>query len=292
MVEVINPRTGEAEPISRADPTFSNAGGFKARKYGSSSKPKDIPPFVWQSMSVKARREAIQRLKARSDAELKRLEEKIPGVASIINQLDKAYEDDSPPSMPTCAYSEQRHRVKLVRVSLLPGTVCGVHHQGWACARGTRADDLWLDWADLDARWHRDRGQLCGHCQLCQTAVVRSSWGVGVGCIRRRPNCRGVRCHSLLPLDPRRLLGWSRIREGISILVPQKDIDPKSRVGGGQHTRSVVFLCGALDHWQRDCPQAGKGKGQRYEREWHGYGQSGYRGGYRDQWRQGRINGV
>ena len=58
MVEVINPRTGEVEKISRADPTFYNVGGFKARRYGNSSKPKDIPPFVWQSMSVKARREA------------------------------------------------------------------------------------------------------------------------------------------------------------------------------------------------------------------------------------------
>ena len=34
MVEVINPRTGEIENISRADPTFYSAGGFKARKYG------------------------------------------------------------------------------------------------------------------------------------------------------------------------------------------------------------------------------------------------------------------
>lgn len=53
MIEVTNPRTGAKEMISRADPTLYSAGGFKARK------PKDIPPFEWQSMSVKARREAV-----------------------------------------------------------------------------------------------------------------------------------------------------------------------------------------------------------------------------------------
>ena len=100
MIEVINPRMGAKEMISRADPTFYNAGGFKARKYNNSSK----PPFEWQSMSVKARREATReeqvkiaakeaekRLKARSEAELKRLEKKTLGVASVIYQLDEAY---------------------------------------------------------------------------------------------------------------------------------------------------------------------------------------------------------
>ena len=104
MIEVINPRTGAKEMISRADPTSYSAGGFKAREYNNSSEPKDIPPFEWQSMSVKARREAIweeqvkiaakeaeKRLKARSEAELKRLEKKTLGVASVIYQLDEAY---------------------------------------------------------------------------------------------------------------------------------------------------------------------------------------------------------
>ena len=80
----------------------------------------------------------------------------------------------------------------------------------------------------------------------------------------------------------------------------RRNFDPRATEGyrpqikswRGSTYQECCFLCGALDHWQRDCPQAGKGKGQRYEREWHGYGQSGYRGGYRDQWRQGRINGV
>ena len=134
LVEVINPKTGEVEKISKNDPTFYDAGGFKARKYNKSSKPKDIPPFVWQAMSIKARREAIReeqvkiaakeaekKLKARSEAELKRLEKKKPGVTSIINQLHNAYEECDVPAMPTCAYSEQRHRVKLARVSIQSG---------------------------------------------------------------------------------------------------------------------------------------------------------------------------
>ena len=60
MVEVINPRTGGVEIISRHDDTFYDAGGFKARKCNNSSKPKHIPPFVWQSLSIKAKREAIR----------------------------------------------------------------------------------------------------------------------------------------------------------------------------------------------------------------------------------------
>ena len=66
LVEVINPKTGEVEKISKNDPTFYDAGGLKARKYNKSSKPKDIPPFVWQAMSIKARREAIGRNRSKS----------------------------------------------------------------------------------------------------------------------------------------------------------------------------------------------------------------------------------
>ena len=108
------------EKIPKDDPTFYDAGGFKARRYSKSRKPKDIPPFVWQAMSIKARRVAIReeqvkiaakeaekKLKARSEAELKRLEKKKPGVTSIINQLHSAYEECDVPIMPTCAYSEQ-----------------------------------------------------------------------------------------------------------------------------------------------------------------------------------------
>eukprot|EP00435_Cladocopium_sp_Y103_P017887 s3960_g4.t1 len=69
-----------------------------------------------------AAKEAEKKLKARSEAELKRLEKKKPGVASIINQLTHAYDNpDEIPIMPTCAYSEQRHRVKLARVSIQSG---------------------------------------------------------------------------------------------------------------------------------------------------------------------------
>ena len=72
----------------------------------------DIPSFVWQSMSVKARREAIreQQMKLardgaekkkaiRAEQELAKLEKSKKGVASIINQLHHAYhsgEDDVP----------------------------------------------------------------------------------------------------------------------------------------------------------------------------------------------------
>jgi hypothetical protein len=47
MIEVINRKTGEGQKISTSDPTFYDAGGFKAGRYKDSRKPKDIPPFVW-----------------------------------------------------------------------------------------------------------------------------------------------------------------------------------------------------------------------------------------------------
>ena len=81
MVEVINPRTGEIENISRADPTFYSGGASKPENMGNSSKPKEIPPFVWQSMSVKARREASRKEQVKivaKEAE-KRLKARIRG---------------------------------------------------------------------------------------------------------------------------------------------------------------------------------------------------------------------
>jgi len=60
LIEVINPSTGDVEKIRRDNPQYYSADGFKTRRYKGSSKPMDIPSFLWQSMSVKARREAIR----------------------------------------------------------------------------------------------------------------------------------------------------------------------------------------------------------------------------------------
>ena len=67
--------TGKVERIRADDPSYYDASGFKARKYKNSSKPKDIPPFVWQAMSQKERRSAIveeQRKLALEEEEKKR----------------------------------------------------------------------------------------------------------------------------------------------------------------------------------------------------------------------------
>ena len=135
-IEVINPTTGLKEMIRADDPSFYSADGFKTRRYKGSSKPLDIPSFVWQSMSTKARREAIreeQKKLARKGAErtekkratknLEKLEQSKKGVASIVNQLHSAYQqgEDPIPTMPTCKYSQERHRVKCARVSIMSG---------------------------------------------------------------------------------------------------------------------------------------------------------------------------
>ena len=77
-IEGINPSTGVVEKIRTDDPQYYSADGFKTRRYKGSSKPMDIPSFVWQSMSVKARREAAreeQMKLPRSGAERRRLPE-------------------------------------------------------------------------------------------------------------------------------------------------------------------------------------------------------------------------
>ena len=116
MVEVINPSAGVVEKIRRDDPQYCSADGFKTRGHEGSSKPMDIPSFVWQSASVKARREAIReeqmklarsgaekKKAARAEKDLEKLEKSKKGVASIINQPHQAYhpEDDDVPAMPT-----------------------------------------------------------------------------------------------------------------------------------------------------------------------------------------------
>ena len=136
MIEVINPSNGEVEKIRRDDPQYYSADGFKTRRYKGSSKPIDIPSFVWQSMSVKARREAIRREQmklardgaekkkaARAEQDLAKLEKSKKGVTSIINQLHHTYHpnEDDVPTMPTCKYSQDRQRVKCARVSIMSG---------------------------------------------------------------------------------------------------------------------------------------------------------------------------
>ena len=74
-IEVINPITGAIEKILSNDPSFYDGSGFKARRYKNSSKPKNIPPFVWRSMSLKERRASIadeQRRLALEEKEKKR----------------------------------------------------------------------------------------------------------------------------------------------------------------------------------------------------------------------------
>ena len=42
-IEVIDPKTGRKEYISKGDPSYYESSGFKGRRYKGSSKPKDVP---------------------------------------------------------------------------------------------------------------------------------------------------------------------------------------------------------------------------------------------------------
>ena len=154
MIEVIDPATVRSndqghdresmveatEKISASDPSYYSASGLKARKYHGSSKPLDIPSFVWQSMSVKARRDAIakeqkkiaqqeaeKKRKSRAAVSLEKLEIGDSRVAPVINRFHdqmsthagRPAEEDIYPKMPTCNYDQQRHRIKCCSVALV-----------------------------------------------------------------------------------------------------------------------------------------------------------------------------
>ena len=57
-IEVIDPKTGKSEFISKDDPSYYDASGFKGRRYKGSSKPKDIPTFLRRGASKAARERA------------------------------------------------------------------------------------------------------------------------------------------------------------------------------------------------------------------------------------------
>ena len=107
-VEVINPITGEIEKIRSDDPSFYDASGFKARRYKNSSKPKDVPPFVWRSMSQKERRASIaeeQKRLALEEKEKKRARRAKSmvtiGIALIgPNDLEAKASEEQIPAMP------------------------------------------------------------------------------------------------------------------------------------------------------------------------------------------------
>ena len=128
-VDVINPMTGEMEKIKKSDPSYYDAGGFKARKYKNSSKPKDIPPFVWQAMSQKERRSAIaeeQRKLALEEKERKRAKrvKAVPMIGTLKmtpNELEENLECEFIPAMPVCQMNPQKHRVKCVRLGIQSG---------------------------------------------------------------------------------------------------------------------------------------------------------------------------
>ena len=129
-IEVYNPVTGKKEVIKSNDPKFYDAGGFKARRYKGSSKPEHIPPFVWQSMSTKQRREAIakEQKKLALEQELSKLVEeasssskpktKRKGTAVIGAEV---MSDEDYPRMPTSKSSKSAHRDKLVNVKIMKG---------------------------------------------------------------------------------------------------------------------------------------------------------------------------
>ena len=68
-IEVINPITGSTEYVSKDDPSYYDSSGFKGRRYKGSSKPNDIPTFLWRGASKAARERAKREALLKEEAE-------------------------------------------------------------------------------------------------------------------------------------------------------------------------------------------------------------------------------
>ena len=82
-IEVINPKTGSKEYISKDDSSCYDSSSFKGRRYKGSSQPKDMPTFLWQRASKAARE------RAKREALLKDAAEKHDAAAAKERKYDR-----------------------------------------------------------------------------------------------------------------------------------------------------------------------------------------------------------
>ena len=119
-IEVINPITGSTEYISKDDPSYYDSSGFKGRRYKGSSKPKDIPTFLWRGASKAARerakreaflKEATEKHDAAVAKERKynRVIDRFATSAVLESKDDVEPSDDFIPAMPVISNSGSSH---------------------------------------------------------------------------------------------------------------------------------------------------------------------------------------
>ena len=118
-IEVIDPKTGKLEFISKDDPSYYDASGFKGRRYKGSSKPKDIPTFLWRGASKAARerakREALLKEAAEKHDAAVAKEHKYKRVidrfatSAVKESKDVEPSDDFIPAMPVTCNSGGSH---------------------------------------------------------------------------------------------------------------------------------------------------------------------------------------
>ena len=118
-IEVINPITGSTEYISKDDPSYYDASGFKGRRYKGSSKPKDIPTFLWRGASKAARERAkrealLKEATEKHDAAVAK-ERKYNRVidrfatSAVAESKDVNHSDDFIPAMPVISNPGRSH---------------------------------------------------------------------------------------------------------------------------------------------------------------------------------------
>ena len=103
-IEVINPKTGSTEYISKDDPSYYDSSGFKGRRYKGSSKPKDIPTFLWRGASKAARE------RAKREALLKEATEKHDAAVAKERKYNRVID-----RLATSAVPQSKHRSHIRR---------------------------------------------------------------------------------------------------------------------------------------------------------------------------------
>ena len=116
MVEVVDPVTGEVTSIPKEGSSFYSAGGYKTRKYKGTSKPPDVPSFLWKAASKAAREKEIRRY------ELEEARKKFKAAAAKVNNLnnndpssprDRVDQNVDVPAMPVKEVIKHDHRDRL-----------------------------------------------------------------------------------------------------------------------------------------------------------------------------------
>ena len=195
MIEVIDPKTGETVMIPKTDSSYYSASGYKTRKYKGSSKPPDVPSFLWKAASKAEREKEIKRWE-REEARRKLLAEKSKHKAAVAQadgilrhqksgavpvELEQDAAWEGVPTMPTREPAKHPHREKgILQYQWLNALVARPVGQKEIRDTPDAQRSLDVEWVKLESKpaWLYDKVQEWQHVS---EEAVRTGTKIHVG---------------------------------------------------------------------------------------------------------------